>query len=224
MAPWPARVWKASTSREATSPRDRRSIFWHAVAEVNDCRIVGNYGGGFGGAVYARYADTDVVFNGCWFEDNYAAMDGGAIYGYGAGSLTLSGCTFVGSDCGQYGSAITIQDATVDMERCLLTDGLGNGGSVFPYSGGTFVFSCSDIYANGGGDWVSGILDQYGTSGNISEDPLYCDPASANYALRSSSPCATDNSPCGLHVGAWDVGCSDTATARASWSQVKSLY
>lgn len=224
--------------------------FWHAVAEINDCRIVDNNGGGFGGGVYARYDDTHVTFNGCWFEANYAALDGGAIYVQGAGSVILSGCTFNGNDaerdggavcsyggdvtliactfddngCGRYGSAASASSATLTFERCLITNGLF-GAALFEYSGSALDLSCCDLYGNVGGDWTAQIVDQLGADGNISEDPLYCgEPGSNNFTIQSDSPCATAYSGCGLLIGAWDVGCQGTATAPVSWSRMKSLY
>ncbi len=223
--------------------------FWNAAAEVNDCRIVGNVGGGYGGAIYFRESGADVVLNGCWFEGNVAGEDGGAIYGYGGSSLVVNGCTFVdnhayrdggavalyaidadftactfaANGCDVRASAIVTIDAAASLERCLFTDGL-TGGAVFAYGSGTFACSCTDIYGNAGGDWSSDVVDQLGSNGNISEDPLYCDAPGGDLTLRSSSPCTSANSPCGLHIGAWDQGCTDTAAARASWSQVKSLY
>lgn len=224
--------------------------FWHAVATIRDCRIHDNVGGGFGGAVYARYADTHATFEGCWFENNVADMDGGAIYDLGAGSLTINGCTFIGNEagrdggavysyggdidliactfegngCAQYGSAAAAADAAFTLERCLATGGTF-GGALFEYSGGSLALTCCDLYGNTGGDWTSDILDQLGVNGNISEDPLYCgEPDSGNYLLQSDSPCAPINAGCGMHIGAWDVGCEGTTTEASSWSRVKSLY
>jgi hypothetical protein len=79
------------------------------------------------------------------------------------------------------------------------TDGLG--GVVCPAG----TLSCNDIYSNVGGDSIWGIDG----GGNISEDPLFCEPDSGDFGLRDDSPCAPDNSPtgCGL-IGAYSVSCS----------------
>lgn len=49
----------------------------------------------------------------------------------------------------------------------------------------------------------------YGINGNISEDPLFCDPEAENYHLQEGSPCAAftpPNEECDL-IGAFPVGC-----------------
>jgi hypothetical protein len=58
---------------------------------------------------------------------------------------------------------------------------------------------CSDI---GDGDFN-------GVNGNISLDPLFCDPLAGDYHLDDGSPCrpfSPENPDCDL-VGAWPVGC-----------------
>ena len=57
-------------------------------------------------------------------------------------------------------------------------------------------------------------MDQTGSNGNISEDPLFCDALEGDYRLRLDSPCTAANSPegCGL-IGALPVGCGITNVA-----------
>jgi hypothetical protein len=45
-----------------------------------------------------------------------------------------------------------------------------------------------------------------GHAGNISSDPLFCDPSLGDFRLQPQSPCAP-NPPCGLK-GPFPVGCS----------------
>ena len=53
---------------------------------------------------------------------------------------------------------------------------------------------------------------------------MFCDPDEMNFYISTISPCAPGNSGgCGL-IGALEVGCMPTATARASWGKVKNLY
>jgi hypothetical protein len=87
-------------------------------------------------------------------------------------------------------------------------------------------FLCNDIFGN------KSNVDPppFGTNGNIDVDPQFCGVApqvSGNYFLQSDSPCAPgkhpDGYPCGL-IGAWPVGCKDTAVERTSWGRIKSIY
>jgi hypothetical protein len=83
------------------------------------------------------------------------------------------------------------------------------------------------VYGNAGGDWVGCIEDQYGINGNISEDPLFCDPETGDFRLQEGSPCgpfSPPNEECDL-IGAWPVGCGPpTATQQTTWGRIKAAY
>jgi hypothetical protein len=67
---------------------------------------------------------------------------------------------------------------------------------------------CNDVWQNPGGNWI-GIPDPTGTNGNISLDPLFCDPAEGDLTLASDSPCLPGNpgnGGCG-QIGALGLGC-----------------
>jgi len=86
------------------------------------------------------------------------------------------------------------------------------------------TLSCSDIYGNAGGDWTYQLQQQYGIRGNISQDPLFCDPANGDFSLDCNSPCAAENNPeCG-QIGAWPVGCGPSAVVETTWGAVKALF
>jgi hypothetical protein len=70
--------------------------------------------------------------------------------------------------------------------------------------------TCCDLWGNEGGDWVDGIAPQYGTNGNISADPLFCDPSSLELSLDRASPCLPPNTDC-EQIGAWGIGCDAAA-------------
>jgi len=99
----------------------------------------------------------------------------------------------------------------------------------FSQSGGALTghpptLSCCDLYGNVGGDWVGVIADQYGIRGNISADPLFCDPLNENFHLQEGSPGGPDYNPdCGL-IGAWPVGCGGTPSEATSWGALKALF
>jgi len=46
-----------------------------------------------------------------------------------------------------------------------------------------------------------------GTNGNISADPLFCDPDENDFRLADISACCEANSPCGELIGASATGC-----------------
>ena len=89
---------------------------------------------------------------------------------------------------------------------------------------GEVTISCTDIFANRGGDW--GGLEEYeGLYGNLCEDPLFCDLEAGDLQLNTRSPCAPDVNPsCGL-IGAYSVGCGGVPGCwEASWGSVKALF
>jgi hypothetical protein len=88
------------------------------------------------------------------------------------------------------------------------------------------MLGCCDIFGNAGGDWIDCIADQLGQGGNISEDPLFCDPEVGDFTLRGDSPCAPFSPPnpeCD-RIGAWPIGCGPTAIEASSWGEIKSLF
>ncbi len=112
--------------------------------------------------------------------------------------------------------------ASVSIDRTIIarsTDGAAVMGNAW--------LTCCDIYGNDGGP--GSVASQIGTNGNISEDPLFCDPAAGNFRLEPTSPCTPHTPPnpeCGL-IGAHPVGCDpmavpDLTIGRASLSQIHS--
>jgi hypothetical protein len=177
-----------------------------------DCIFSGNlswvgFGGGFGSQLGDRPA-----FRHCLFLDNQAAGDGG---GDGGGGLGLAGssyaeltnCTFVGNSAhNALGGGICCFDgSSASLDNCIIAFSPDEVALYWDESGAEPVLTCCDLYGNAGGDWVGPIADQYGVNGNISEDPIFCDPDNEDFYLREGSPCHTAGS-CGT-IGAYGLGC-----------------
>jgi hypothetical protein len=65
-----------------------------------------------------------------------------------------------------------------------------------------------------------------GVAGNISEDPRFCNLGSEDFTLAEDSPCAPYSPPneeCYL-IGAWPVGCDQSAVGSATWGSIKAMY
>jgi hypothetical protein len=83
--------------------------------------------------------------------------------------------------------------------------------------------TCSDVFKNDLGDWVECIEDQRREQ-NISADPLFCDAAAGDFALRADSPCAGPGPyGCGT-IGALDTGCGPVPVESLSWGRVKAKF
>ncbi len=69
--------------------------------------------------------------------------------------------------------------------------------------------SCCDVFGNEGGNYLGNLPDQTGLNGNISDDPLFCDPPGMTFTLDANSPCLPFNNDCGAQIGAFGLGCGD---------------
>jgi parallel beta-helix repeat protein len=92
---------------------------------------------------------------------------------------------------------------------------------------GNVVIECNDVWNNASGNYGGTLVDQTGSNGNISQDPLFCGVAgSGNFYLRSGSPCAELNVPAfctGQRMGCFPVLCT-VGTKEESWGSIKSLF
>ncbi|MBK7091203.1 MAG: hypothetical protein IPH59_05710 [bacterium] len=70
------------------------------------------------------------------------------------------------------------------------------------------LVSCNNVWDNGSNYWTEDSTDLTGFQNNISEDPQYCDVASGNWGVYSTSPNAPENNACGILLGAKGVGCT----------------
>jgi hypothetical protein len=79
------------------------------------------------------------------------------------------------------------------------------------------VFRNNDFVA--GSSLTGGVFTD-----NISEDPLFCDAAGADYSLQDCSPCVGAAHD-GGDIGAFPIGCECiVAVERRSWGAIKGLY
>jgi hypothetical protein len=169
------------------------SVAWFegwAAPTLTDCEFTGNAGW----VVLMCRCYYAVVLTDCAFAHNPG--DAWAIYG----SASLTACTLADNAGGiSVNGTCTIENTIIAASR--------SGAAVQCASGSSATLTCSDVYGNAGGDWVGCIAGQNGVNGNISADPLFCDPDAGDYHIFNTSPCAPGQQPtCGL-IGALDVGC-----------------
>lgn len=196
----------------------------YATLLIRNCVFRDNYAWE-GGALLVQ--SSSPIIENCLFLENEAGVyPGGAVFCIANAMPTIRGCTFVRNTAtgpvngGVIGAA---KSSNVIIENSIIVNSI-QGGAVFCDDSSTISATCTDIWENGGGDWIECLASQNGTNGNISLDPLFCDPALGNYTLREDSPCASPGSNgCGL-VGALPVGCLITSITESTWGQIKARY
>lgn len=189
-----------------------------------DCEFTGN-AAHVGGALLSAFPPGAPVLNRCVLAGNTAVTDGGAVYVFGT-SLTISECTIAGNGAGQGGGGIFwISDGALQVDRTVVALNAGMGGLECGFASSIPMLTCSNLWGNGGGDWIGCVADQLGTSANVSLDPLFCDASGGEFALSASSPCA--GGVCG-RIGALDAACgalgAGASVSAAPWGRVKALW
>jgi hypothetical protein len=175
--------------------------------------------------------DGSPSFDHVEFRTNTAGGAGGGLRCSGSASAALTNATFY-DNVSAHGSGLYCSDSSsATLTNCIIAFGGDATSAVQCGSVGSAALSCSNVYGNGGGDWVDCIAGQGTVDGNFSAAPLFCRAELGDLTLYANSPCAPGNHPdgngCGL-IGAWDIGCSATGMAESahetSWGAIKAMY
>ena len=199
---------------------------------IHDCEFIDNLAPDGGGGVF--YAGSGVCsLSRCVFIGNMALSGrGGGVLGDGGGAI-IDTCAFV-KNISPEGGAIAADESEVFLSSCTFyanhaSHGAGiwsnngeasinhtiiafstHGEAIYCAGGFSVLMDCCDVYGNAGGDYVGCIDWLLGFFGNISVDPLLCDPEGGNYYLQEDSPCAPYTPPnpeCDL-IGAYPADCA----------------
>jgi hypothetical protein len=126
----------------------------------------------------------------------------------------ISNCTMVGNGQGGF---VTEGDPPKDGDQKDAIIVVSNCISAYNQGAGferVFLpqpdFYCNDAWGNSTGDWQTWFAYAGDTAGNMAQPPLFCDQAVGDFSIHSSSPCAPANNSCGVLMGAYDIGCSET--------------
>jgi len=129
--------------------------------------------------------------------------------------LTVNKCTIADNSAPIGGGVYCESNPTVSFERTIIAFN-SPGEAVYCLSGTDVQMSCSDVYGNAGGDWAGCIAEQEDTNGNISSNPLFCDPENGDFLLATSSECLPANNTCAILIGAQEEGCAISTGVAAS--------
>jgi hypothetical protein len=179
-------------------------FFQNTQCRVINCQTRRNRGT-FGGAFFCGTASPLIM--GCTSYADSASAYGSSLRCREGSNPVLISCTFSYGYALDEGSVVSLADGCNPIfERCIIS--FCRGGRAFSPEGVGDIplLRCCDLFGNESGDWTGLIADQATGGGNISADPLYCDPGAGNLQLRIASPCGGYSSACGS-MGAWSVGC-----------------
>ncbi len=191
--------------------------------EITDCIFQSNQAlDSHGGAI--RLHETSATIERSLFFDNFAALDGGGLFAIDGSWPTITNCTFAFNTAWRCGGNIAVLSySSISVANCIISNAL-DGGGIYCELAST-VFTCTDAWDNAGGNYI-GVGDPTGTAGNISADPLFCDPANEDFTLQYCSPCAPFSQPnpeCDL-IGACPIGCGGTPVIASSWGAIKAMF
>jgi hypothetical protein len=172
---------------------------------------------------------TSPTITGNIIEGGNAAAAGGGIYFDGGGSPTIADNIFIGNSASEGGAIYCNGGSAIIQSNTFIENSATSGGAglhlrnnsdaivsnniiafgtqgpgILCESGSDPTISCSNIFGNAGGDSLCGTDG----GGNISADPLFCNPlGSGIVTIFSTSPCAPANNSCGVLIGADSVAC-----------------
>lgn len=187
------------------------------------CLFTGNRSTAEGGAASCQYGSP--AFIDCVFTENSCEAFGGALFFVMSDSPVVRGCTLF-DNSGWLGAGIDIWETTISIENTIIAFN-DEGTAIFCEGGDVATLTCCDLYGNQDGDWVGCIADQGGINGNLSSDPLFCDPPRGDLSLDASSVCLPENNECALLIGAYGQGCGpvsgtdDSGSRPMVWQNVK---
>ena len=184
-------------------------------ASLSNMKIVGNHSAGNGGGIGFQ-AVTDIEMDHILISGNTASSGAGIVLN--GGNFSFSNLTVVGniSSNGSSGG-ITFSDSYSYVSELLLsnsivTDNSGDAQIVLGPNSEPHAITVTHSNIEGNQDGITtndnGSVT-WGT-GNIDENPLFCEPDSNNYHISETSPCAGSGQE-GANMGAFGVGCETLA-------------
>jgi hypothetical protein len=174
---------------------------------VADVVLFGHNSAAYGGGI--RVVGTEATLARLSLIGNVAYSRGAGLCCVGPTSCDVSNTTLYANSAADEGAGLLCVNASPGIANAIISHS-PSGGAIFCVGESTPALSCTNIFGNAGGDWTDCISAQYGLSGNISQDPSFCDPANEDLTLHADSPCAPfmpPNEECDL-IGAWPVGCA----------------
>jgi parallel beta-helix repeat protein len=167
------------------------SLFAAGSPVIENNTITGNSAYNSGGGIWLVNAGTEEIIQNV-ITGNSAASGAGIYFSLGSSGQVLINNTIANNHGATEGSALytTGDGASIVMDNNIL---IGNSGQNAVYCDSTYGneppdFNNNDAYTNGGTGFLGDCSTDSGINGNITANPLFVDPAKADYQLQSTSP------------------------------------
>ncbi len=210
---------------------------WDSDITITDCTFDGNEAR-YGAGIYE--SESSLQIRDCAFTANYASIRGAALHFEESGDILVEDCDFFGSNAASgaiitltYSSSPTLRRLSIVgnnhgdaigawccytagvVEDCVIAFNQGGYGIRENPAGLSWLsLSCTNVFGNEFGEYSD---ENYtGQNGNISLDPLFCDPTFATFGLAQESPCLPANNDCGVLMGNHGSDCTLTALTPAA--------
>lgn len=165
---------------------------------ISFCIFDSNYADRMGGAILDGNFSSSTITS-CIFQNNIGQRIGGAICNYQNGASVIINCLFEGNKVfetgfgggavGSWGSHPTIYNSTFVDNYAPYGSGLYTNTSDMVVRN-SILWNLDSIEIQGTPDVAYSLTwANYPGEGNLSEDPLFVDEESGDYALRYDSPC-----------------------------------
>ncbi len=160
-----------------------------------------------GGGLYLSRCWSNAWFAFNTVTDNTATLSGGGMYLWDAWPRIYNNTICENDAPSGAGIFLTRADSHPTIDNTIIAFNT-QGEAIVCDSDALPLLRCCDFYGNAGGDAMCG--EDGGN--NFSADPEFCgDSGGYDYWLWDTSPCAIENSPCAMFIGARPVGCEATA-------------
>ncbi len=180
----------------------------NSAAAISNLIITDNAASGGGGGIHCEASSSPTITN-VILIGNSSTNGAGAIHCEADSEPDIIACTMV-QNASSLGAVYFGDASMATMSSCIVAFTV-DGPAVACEPTAVLEITCTDIFANDGGDW-SGCIDGLDLVGaNFSADPMFCSLIERDLYLKANSPCALEFSPgsCG-QIGALGAGCEAT--------------
>ncbi|MEK7775523.1 MAG: T9SS type A sorting domain-containing protein [Candidatus Zixiibacteriota bacterium] len=124
--------------------------------------------------------------------------------------IVINSSTIAHNSGGGTRDAFTFANDTLIISNSLISHHEGDSAIGIAGTKNVVLIECTNIFSTAGFGWPDSLAGYYGTNGNISEDPAFCELNTGNLTVYDNSPCLPGNNQCATLIGALDVGCVST--------------